>query len=100
MNKNIDNTKVRMYNELVQKKLNRKEKKKMEANIEEIKQLIQEEYRGNQTWFAEEIGINGSYMNEIINKRKSAKSNKLCLAIIKWCEAKKRDYKRYIFFTV
>ncbi len=69
----------------------------MEAKIEELRQLIQEEYRGNQSWFAEDIGINASYLSEIINKRKSAKSNKLCLAIIKWCEKKKRDYKRYIF---
>jgi hypothetical protein len=69
----------------------------MEAKIEELRQLIQKEYRGNQSWFAEDIGINASYLSEIINKRKSAKSNKLCLAIIKWCEKKKRDYKRYIF---
>ncbi len=65
----------------------------MEANIEEIKEIIENEYRGNQTWFAEDIGINPSYLNEIINKRKSAKSNKLCLAIIKWCEIKKKNYK-------
>jgi hypothetical protein len=71
----------------------------MEAKIEELRQLIQEEYRGNQSWFAEDIGINASYLSEIINKRKSAKSNKLCLAIIKWCEKKKRDYKRYIFLN-
>lgn len=70
----------------------------MEANIEEIKKLIQEEYRGNQTWFAEDIGINSSYLNEIINTRKSAKSNKLCMAIIKWCEKRKKSYKIYIFF--
>lgn len=70
----------------------------MEANIEEIKMLIQSEYRGNQTWFAEDIGINPSYLSEIINKRKSAKSNKLCLAIVKWCEKEKRDYKKYIIF--
>ena len=70
----------------------------MEVNVEEVKKLIQEEYRGNQTWFAEDIGINASYLNEIINKRKSAKSNKLCLAIIKWCEKNKEKYKKYIIF--
>ena len=71
----------------------------MGANIAEIKELIQKEYRGNQTWFAEEIGINASYLSEIINKKKSAKSSKLCLAIIKWCERKKKNYRNYIFFN-
>lgn len=70
----------------------------MEANIKNIKQLIQDEYRGNQTWFAEDIGINISYLNEIINRKKSPKSNKLCTAIIKWCEKNKKDYKKYIIF--
>lgn len=70
----------------------------MEAKIELIEKLIKERYRGNQSWFASDIGINVSYLNEIMNKRKSAKSNKLCLAIIKWCEKNKEDYKKYIIF--
>lgn len=70
----------------------------MEARIDNIKQLIKDEYRDNQTWFAEDIGINPSYLNEILNLRKSAKSNKFCLAIIKWCEKKKKNYKKYIIF--
>ena len=70
----------------------------MEANIEAINQLIKEEYRGNQTWFASDIEINISYLNEILNKRKSAQSNKFCLAIIKYCEKRKKDYKKYIIF--
>lgn len=70
----------------------------MEVNISAINELIQKEYRGNQSWFASDININVSYLNEIINKRKSAKSNKLCLAIIKWCEKNKVNYKKYIIF--
>lgn len=70
----------------------------MEINIDELQKLINECYRGNQTWFAEEIGINPSYLNEILNKKKSAKSNKLCLAIIRWCDKNKDNYKKYIFF--
>ncbi len=70
----------------------------MEAKIEAIKQLIDEEYRGNQTWFATDIGINVSYLNEILNMKKSSKSNKLCLAIIKYCEKTKRNFKQYIIF--
>lgn len=70
----------------------------MEVNINKIKELIQKEYRDNQTWFADDIGINNSYLNEILNNRKSPKSNKLCLAIIKYCENRKKDYKQYIIF--
>lgn len=70
----------------------------MEAKIEAISKLIGDRYRGNQSWFASDIGINISYLNEIINKRKSAKSNKLCTAIIKWCVKHNEDYKKYIIF--
>lgn len=70
----------------------------MEINIIELQKLIDEKYRGNQSWFAEEIGINPSYLNEILNNKKSAKSNKLCLAIIKWCENNKENYRKYIIF--
>ncbi len=70
----------------------------MEVNIEEIKKLIEMDYRGNQSWFASEIGINISYLNEILNKRKSARSSKMCIAIIKYCEKRKKDYKKFIFF--
>lgn len=70
----------------------------MEVNIEAISELIKEEYRGNQSWFASDIEINISYLNGILNKKKSAQSNKMCLAIIKYCEKKKKDYKKYIIF--
>lgn len=70
----------------------------MEANINAIKDLIKNDYRDNQSWFAEDIGIHVSYLNEILNLKKSAKSNKLCLAIIKFCEKTKRNYKNYIIF--
>lgn len=70
----------------------------MEVNIEELKTLIKDEYRDNQSWFASDIGINSSYLNEILNLRKSSKSNKLCIAIIKFCEKRKIDYRKYIIF--
>ena len=54
----------------------------METNIAALQELIKNDFRGNKSWFAEEIGIDRSYLNEILNKRKSASSNKLCLSII------------------
>ncbi len=70
----------------------------MEANIEALEKLIESDFRGNESWFAEELGINRSYLNGIINRRKSARSDKLCLLIIKWCEKTGKDYKNYITF--
>lgn len=70
----------------------------MKIDIEAVQKLIEDDFRGNESWFAEELGINRSYLNEIINKRKSASSNKLCLLIIKWCEKTGRDYRKYIIF--
>jgi len=70
----------------------------MEANVDAVNQLIQEEYRGNQSWFADDLGINISYLNEILNRRKSPQSNKLCTALIAYCEKRKKNYKTYIIF--
>lgn len=70
----------------------------MEVDINAVNELIQEEYRGNQTWFAEEIEINRSYLNQILNGKKSPKSNKLCAVMIKFCKKTKRNYKKYIIF--
>lgn len=86
-----------MYNGFVQKN-KQKGGDYMEVNIEAINELIKAEYRGNQSWFAEELGINISYFNEIMNKKKSSKSNKICSALIKYCEKKKKNYKKYIIF--
>lgn len=72
--------------------------RKIEVDIKKINNLICNEYRGNQSWFAEDIGINISYLNEILNMKKSPKSNKFCIAIIKYCEKKKKNYKDYIIF--
>lgn len=70
----------------------------METDIVALQELIKNDFRGNKSWFAEEIGIDKSYLNEILNKRKSASSNKLCLSIIKWCVKTRRDYRNYIIF--
>lgn len=70
----------------------------MEVNIEEIKKLINEKFRGNQTFFAETIGIDRHYLNQILLKRQKASSPKLCRAIIKYCIENKIKKEKYIFF--
>lgn len=38
----------------------------MRLNIEAINKLIESQYRGNTTWFADEIGVNRSYLTMIL----------------------------------
>lgn len=69
----------------------------MELNIVALKKLILERFRNNQSWFADEIGVNVSFLNEILNGRKGADSNKLCIAIILFCENNNLNFRDYIF---
>lgn len=71
----------------------------MEVNIEKVKQLINEKFRGNQTFFAETIGVDRSYLNQILSGKQKASSPKICRAIIKYCISNKIKKENYIFFT-
>lgn len=71
----------------------------MEVNIEKIKELINERFRGNQTFFAETIGFDRHYLNQILLKKQKATSPKLCRAIINYCIVNKLKKEKYIFFT-
>ena len=46
------------------KKMNRKGVEKMNVNVENLKKLIAEKYRGNQSFFADEAEIERSYFNQ------------------------------------
>ena len=70
----------------------------MELNLEAIKEHIKQKYRNNYTWFAEAIEVDESYFNQIINEKKPSNSNKVCNAIIIYCEKNNLNYKDYIFF--
>ena len=72
----------------------------MEVNIIKIEELIQEKFRGNQTFFAETIGIDRSYLNQILSRKRKASSPKLCRAIIKYCINNKLKKENYIFFML
>ena len=69
----------------------------MEANIQAIKILIKERFRGNVSWFAEEIGMDATYVSTILNNPKKGKSDKFCNSVIKYCELNNMDFKKYIF---
>ena len=81
------------------KKLTKPKGEKMQVRIDEVKKLIKQKYRNNQAFFAEEIEIDRSYLNQLLNKKINNKSPKICNAIISYCERKGIDYKKYIFFN-
>lgn len=69
----------------------------MEINIEGVKQLIKEKFRNNKKWFAEEIGVDYSYLYRILNKKRKANSLKTCNGIIRYCKNNNLDHNKYIF---
>lgn len=69
----------------------------MKVNIEAVKELIKEKFRGNNSWFAEEIGMDATYVSTILNNPEKSKSDKLCNSLIRYCELHNLDFKKYIF---
>ena len=70
--------------------------KMMQLNIPAIKKLIDEKYRGNQAFFADEIGTSRTYLNLILNGRRNPNSSKACAHIITYCEKNNMNYKDLI----
>lgn len=69
----------------------------MKVNISNLSNLIEDRYRGNQTFFAEEAGIDRSYLNQLMNGKIESNSPKICNCIIRYCEKNNLNYKDYIF---
>lgn len=70
----------------------------MELKIEEVKKLIAERFRGNQSWFAEDVGVDRGYLNRILNGKINNDSPRICNSLIKYCETNDLDYRHYINF--
>lgn len=70
----------------------------MELKIEEVKKLIAERFRGNQSWFAEDVGVDRGYLNQILNGKINNDSPRICNSLIKYCETNGLDYRHYINF--
>lgn len=68
----------------------------MKINIIAVNELIRSNFRNNKTWFAEVIGINNSYLNQILNGKVNTSSFKACNAIINYCKENNLDYNQYI----
>ena len=69
----------------------------MKLNIKAINELIDTRYRSNVSWFADEIGINRSYLTMILNGKHQDNSPKVINHLCLYCKKKNLDYKKYIF---
>lgn len=69
----------------------------MRVNIPNLQEFIVKNYRGNQSFFAEEAKIDRSYFNQLMNGRIKNNSPKICNAIIRYCDEKNLDYRDFIF---
>ena len=70
----------------------------MGIEIDAVKALIKEDFRGNTSWFAEIIGIDRGYLSKILSGEVSNRSKKAIDGIISYCEKKGIDYHKYIIF--
>lgn len=70
----------------------------MEVNVEAIQELIDEKFRGNVSWFADEIQVDKAYIASILNYKRDAKSNKFIVGIINYCKKNNLNYENYIIF--
>lgn len=69
----------------------------MKVNVPNLQKFIEENYRGNKSFFAEEAKIDRSYFNQLMNGRIKNDSPKICNAIIRYCEEKNLNYRDFIF---
>lgn len=66
-------------------------------NVDAVNTLIEEKFRGNKTWFAEEIGVDYSYVHQVLNKKAIDYSPKIIKGFLKYCEKNNINPKPYIF---
>ena len=83
------------------KKLTKKKggKNVVKVNVAAVQELIDEHFRGNQTWFAEEISVAPAYVSRILNNKVEGNSDKVCNGIIKFCELNGLDFRKYIILS-
>lgn len=65
-----------------------------------IKKFVYEKYRNNLSWFAEEIGVDRSYLALALNDEDNTKRySSIIVSILAFCKIKKLDYTKFIFFN-
>lgn len=69
----------------------------MEPNIEKIKKLVDEKFKGNKAAFARIIGVDRAQVSKIL-KDGSCAGAQFFGGLIVYCEKEKLKFKDYIFF--
>ena len=72
---------------------------RLRINIKAVNELVREKFRGNKSWFAETIGVDPSYVNQVLNCRKIDHSPKIIKGILKYCKDNNLDSHKYIFLA-
>lgn len=70
----------------------------MEVNIVELEKLLTDKFGGNQTDFAETMGLERTHVNKVFRNKGKGAGALFCGAIIKYCSSMNLDYRKYIFF--
>lgn len=70
----------------------------MEINTEALRELINENFRGNVSWFAEEIKVDKRYISALLNHKRKTNSNKIIVGIIIYCKKHNLNYEKYVIF--
>ncbi len=71
----------------------------MKVNIETLQQLLDEKFKGNQTAFAETMGLERTHVNKVFKNKGKGAGSMFCGAIIKYCNNNKLNYQEYIFLN-
>jgi hypothetical protein len=70
---------------------------RVRLNVDAVNELIKEKFRNNKSWFAEEIGVNGSYFIQVLNKKEIDHSPKIINGVVDLCKKNGLDPNNYIF---
>lgn len=71
----------------------------MEVNIEALEELLEKKFNGNQTAFAENLGLERTHVNKVFKNKGKGAGAIFCGAIIKYCNNNRLDYQKYIFLN-
>lgn len=71
----------------------------MEININALNELLKDKFNGNQSAFAEMVGIERTHVNKVFKNKGKGAGAVFCGAIIKYCNNNNLDYQKYIFLN-
>lgn len=71
----------------------------MKVKVKELNEHIEKCFRNNKSAFAEEIGIDRSYLSRNLSNLDYIESPKLCNKILEYCKKKDLNSEKFIFFN-